>query len=147
MTGTTASEAGIELHHVDPVPESHRRGRPRDLFHVWFASNLNVGNAIFGAIIYSVCRNIPLALLAAVIGNLVGTVLMALHSIQGARLGIPQLIQSRGQFGYLGALVPVVVGSVMYVGFTVSVSLAGGIALKVATAGSRCRWPRHWSPR
>jgi NCS1 family nucleobase:cation symporter-1 len=135
MTRTPASETGIELHHVDPVPESHRRGRPRDLFHVWFASNLNVGNAIFGAIIYSVCRSIPLALLAAVIGNLVGTVLMALHSIQGARLGIPQLIQSRGQFGYLGALVPVVVGSVMYVGFTVSVSLAGGIALKVATDG------------
>ena len=27
--------------------------------------------------------------------------------MQGARLGVPQLIQSRGQFGFYGALLPI----------------------------------------
>jgi purine-cytosine permease-like protein len=54
---------------------------------------------------------------------------MAGHSAQGPKLGIPQMIQSRAQFGYLGASVPLVVVMLMYVGFrpfrvTISVRIA-----------------------
>lgn len=128
---STASD--VEAHHVDPVPLTERGGRARDLFSVWFSANLNVGNAIFGYLIVVICPNFGLAVLAIIIGNVIGTVLMALHSVQGARLGIPQLIQSRGQFGYYGALVPVAAALLMYGGFTVSVTIVGGQALQAAT--------------
>jgi NCS1 family nucleobase:cation symporter-1 len=42
---------------------------------------------------------------------------MALHSAQGPKLGVPQLIQSRGQFGFHGALLAVLLAVILYVGF------------------------------
>ena len=51
---------------------------------------------------------------------------MALHSAQGPQMGIPQMIQSRAQFGTLGALLVVVIAGVMYIGFFASnIVLAG----------------------
>jgi NCS1 nucleoside transporter family len=132
-SSTIPTELGLEVHHIDPVPENERSGRARDLFALWFSSNLNVGNAVFGLVILSIVPNLWLALTACVLGNVIGTALMALHSVQGARLGIPQLIQSRGQFGYYGALVPVVAAALMYAGFTVSVTIVGGQSLAAAT--------------
>ena len=63
---------------------------------------------------------------AIVVGHLVGGVLMALHSAQGPQMGIPQMIQSRGQFGSYGALIVVVIAAVMYLAFFASnIVLAG----------------------
>jgi NCS1 family nucleobase:cation symporter-1 len=54
---------------------------------------------------------------------------MALHSAQGATLGVPQMIQTRGQFGSLGSLLVVGIVIVMYVGFLASNLVLGGQAL------------------
>jgi nucleobase:cation symporter-1, NCS1 family len=43
------------------------------------------------------------ALIAIGLGTLIGALLIALHATQGPRLGVPQSIQSRGQFGFYGA--------------------------------------------
>ena len=48
-------------------------------------------------------------LLGLLIGNLVGTIFMAAHSAQGPHLGVPQMIQSRAQFGVYGAAIPLLV--------------------------------------
>ena len=42
---------------------------------------------------------------------------MAFHSTQGPQLGLPQLIQSRPQFGYMGALLVWVVALIAYIGY------------------------------
>jgi len=42
---------------------------------------------------------------------------MAFHSTQGPQLGLPQMIQSRPQFGYAGALLVWVVALVAYIGY------------------------------
>ena len=54
---------------------------------------------------------------AVVAGCLFGTFFMAFHSTQGPQLGLPQMIQSRPQFGYLGALLVWVVALIAYIGF------------------------------
>ncbi|MFF9511347.1 cytosine permease [Streptomyces sp. NPDC014724] len=54
----------------------------------------------------------------------------ALHSAQGPQLGVPQMIQSRGQFGYVGALAVVLVVIVMYQGLA-AMRLAAGDAAAV----------------
>ena len=43
-----------------------------------------------------------------VVGNTVGGVFMALHSAQGPQLGVPQMVQTRGQFGSYGSLLVIV---------------------------------------
>ena len=42
---------------------------------------------------------------------------MAFHSTQGPQLGLPQMIQSRPQFGYLGALLVWAVALITFVGY------------------------------
>jgi NCS1 family nucleobase:cation symporter-1 len=39
-----------------------------------------------------------------VLGSVIGALFMAFHSAQGPKLGLPQMIQSRPQFGYYGSL-------------------------------------------
>jgi purine-cytosine permease-like protein len=55
--------------------------------------------------------------IAVVLGCVLGTFFMAFHSTQGPQLGLPQMIQSRPQFGYLGALLVWAVALVTFVGF------------------------------
>ena len=51
---------------------------------------------------------------------------MAFHSAQGPKLGLPQMIQSRAQFGYFGSLLPVVVAVALFIGFNVFNTILGG---------------------
>jgi purine-cytosine permease-like protein len=55
---------------------------------------------------------------------------MAFHSAQGPQLGLPQMIQSRPQFGYIGALLvwPTIGLRAVTVGFTALLSLVGALA-------------------
>ncbi len=56
----------------------------------------------------------------------IGTLFMAFHSAQGPQLGLPQMIQSRPQFGYVGALLVWLFAYVQYAGFNVFNSILAG---------------------
>jgi NCS1 nucleoside transporter family len=129
---TTTKSSTIEVHHVDVIAPSDRHGTAKDLFPVWFSANLNVGNAFFGALAVIVGNNFFWAVVAVLLGNIAGAVFMALHSIQGAKLGVPQLIQSRGQFGFYGALLPVALAAFLYLGFFATTAVIGGQSLTAA---------------
>jgi nucleobase:cation symporter-1, NCS1 family len=60
---------------------------------------------------------------------------MALHAAQGPTLGVPQMIQTRGQFGSLGSLLVVGIVIIMYVGFLSSNLVIGGEAIANVTPG------------
>lgn len=128
----SAQRSVVEKHHIDIVDPRERSGRARDLFPVWFSANLNIGGAVFGAIAVALGNNVFWALVVVVLGNVLGGTFMALHSVQGARLGVPQLIQSRGQFGFYGALVPVALAALLYGGFFTVTAVIGGQALSAA---------------
>ena len=68
-------------------------------------------------------------MLAIVAGVLVGTLFMAFHSAQGPQLGLPQMIQSRPQFGYIGALLVWLSAYVQFAGFNVFNTILGGDAM------------------
>lgn len=130
---STTTKSAIEVQHVHPIPVTERHGSPRDLFPVWFTANLNVGNAFFGAIAVIVGNNLFWALVAVILANAAGAAIMALHSPQGAKLGVPQLIQSRGQFGFYGALLPIALAAFLYLGFFATTAVIAGQALSAAT--------------
>lgn len=48
---------------------------------------------------------------------------MASHSAQGPKLGIPQMIQSRAQFGVIGAIFPLFLVMIVYLVFFASSGL------------------------
>ena len=125
----TTSTSGVERHSIEHVPEADRHGRPRSLFAVWFGANMQITTIVTGALGVILGLPLPWAILAIVVGNLFGAVFMALHSAQGPVLGIPQMIQSRAQFGHYGAILPLVLVLLMYIGFFASSAVLGGQAL------------------
>jgi NCS1 family nucleobase:cation symporter-1 len=128
--------AVIEQRTIAPVPDAERHGRVRDLFTIWFGSNVMLLTIVTGALATTVYGlSLGWSALAIVIGNLVGAVFMALHSAQGPKLGVPQMIQSRGQFGAYGAIVVVVVVIIMYVGFVASNLVLGGQSINELASG------------
>ncbi len=129
--------AELELATIQPIPLDQRHGTYGDLFTVWFGSNLMLLTIVTGGLAVTVFA-LPFvwAVIALAIGNLVGAVFMALHAAQGPTLGVPQMVQTRGQFGSLGSLLVIGIVIVMYVGFLSSNLVLGGQALASLVSGA-----------
>ncbi len=129
--------ARLEISTIQPIPASERHGTARDLFTVWFGSNLMLLTIVTGGLaVTGFALPFGWAAVALAVGNLVGAVFMALHAAQGPTLGVPQMIQTRGQFGSQGSLLVVGIVLVMYVGFLSSNLVLGGQALASLVAGA-----------
>ena len=107
----------IETRSIDYVPLAERHGKVWHLWPVWFTGDAHLATLATGAISVAAGLSLFWSALAVIGGCALGTVLMAFHCTQGPHLGLPQMIQSRPQFGYLGALLVWVVALVTYIGF------------------------------
>ncbi|MEW2547687.1 cytosine permease [Streptomyces sp. NPDC047002] len=103
--GSTVTK--VEPFGVDHIPDSERHGRPSSQFFVWFAAGLNFPIILVGFNAAWFGLSFPTAVLAVVAGAAVGSVLMAVMSRMGVRLGVPQQIQARGPLGFYGNFLPV----------------------------------------
>ncbi|MFI1204753.1 purine-cytosine permease family protein [Streptomyces sp. NPDC020883] len=119
----------IERHSIDVVPDDERHGSPVGQFTLWLGANLQITAVVTGALAVVFGATAFWALIGLLLGNLAGGAVMALHSAQGPRLGLPQMITSRAQFGVRGAVVPLALVVVMYVGFFASGSVLAGQAV------------------
>src|ERR1700704_2053835 len=93
----------VETHHIDMIPAGARHGKPWQQAAFWAGANVNVFNVFLGGVVVSFGLTFWWAVMAIVAGTLAGALFIALHASQGPRLGVPQTIQSRGQFGFYGA--------------------------------------------
>jgi nucleobase:cation symporter-1, NCS1 family len=111
------SGALIESRSIDYVPLAERHGKVWHLWPVWFSGDAHLATLAVGAIGIALGGNLAWTVIAVIVGCLLGTFFMAFHSAQGPQLGLPQMIQSRPQFGYVGALLVWAVALVAYLGF------------------------------
>lgn len=126
----TRTRSHIEQHTIYPIPLDQRHGKAHQLFTLWFGANMNVLTVVTGALATTVFGQSFLSGVVAIIaGNLAGTIFMALHAAQGPRLGVPQMVQSRGQFGAQGAAFVVFLVLFMYVGYAATALVTGGQSL------------------
>ena len=119
----------VEARSIDFIPPTERHGKVQNLFFIWFSANMQITTIVTGALGVVLGLNLSGALLAIAIGNIVGAVFMAYHSAQGPKLGIPQMIQSRAQFGFYGAILPLLLVIIMYLGYFATSAVLGGLAL------------------
>jgi NCS1 family nucleobase:cation symporter-1 len=110
----------IETRSIEPIPDSERHGRVRDQFTLWFAANSTALNIFFGGLAITLGLSFGYAVVAIIVGTVLGSAISAIHAQQGPRLGVPQLVQSRGQFGYFGAVPLFAALIVMEFGFMAS---------------------------
>ncbi len=120
----------IEHRSIDWIPEHDRHGRIRDQVTFWFLGNFHFFTLSIGFVGPSLGLGFGYTTLAGALGILFGTVFVAFHASQGPELGLPQMIQSRAQFGYRGVVLVLLATLVMFILFNVAdlVLMAHGLA-------------------
>jgi NCS1 family nucleobase:cation symporter-1 len=140
VTTEQAQPQGLEIRSIDYVPLHERHGKVWHLGPLWFMSNAQIATLAVGLIGITEGGNLVWSLIAIVLGTLVGTFFMAFHSAQGPQLGLPQMIQSRPQFGYVGALLVWVFAYLQYAGFNVFNTVLAGQAMDTTVHGGTRLW-------
>ncbi|HFP9327609.1 TPA: purine-cytosine permease family protein [Raoultella planticola] len=118
-----------ESRSIDYIPDHERHGHPFSQFTLWFGGNLQITAIVTGALAVVLGGDVVWSLIGLLVGQMLGAAVMSLHALQGPRLGLPQMIISRAQFGVFGAVVPLVLVCVMYVGFSASGTVLAGQAM------------------
>ncbi|MEB3095049.1 cytosine permease [Achromobacter sp. D10] len=119
----------IERRSIDFIPEEERHGKLYSQFTLWMGANLQITAIITGALAVVLGGDVFWSLIGLLVGQLFGGAVMALHAAQGPKLGLPQMISSRVQFGVYGAAIPIALVCLMYLGFTTTGTVLSGQAL------------------
>jgi nucleobase:cation symporter-1, NCS1 family len=130
----------IESHSIDIIPENERGGKVSGQFTLWFATNANVFNFVLGGFAIFFGLNVFWALIAMFLGAFLGLAFTSLHAVQGPRLGVPQMIQSRGQFGFYGAVFIFLASIVLDVGYLAAQQVVQAQSLNDLTGAISIPW-------
>lgn len=133
---TQANKPLIERRSIDYIPEAERHGSLYSQFTLWLGANLQITAIVTGALAVVLGGDVFWSLIGLFIGQLFGGGVMALHAAQGPKLGLPQMISSRVQFGVYGAAIPIVLVCLMYLGFTATGTVLSGQAIAQLTGAS-----------
>ncbi len=132
--------SGVEVRSIDYVPLNERHGKVWSQGPLWFMSNAQIATLAVGTFSVTGGGNLIWSIIAIVSGALLGTFFMAFHSAQGPQLGLPQMIQSRPQFGYVGALLVWAFAYLQYAGFNIFNTILVGDAMHSTVHGSTKLW-------
>ncbi len=128
-TNAESRSSGLETRSIDYVPKSERHGKVWHVGPLWFMSNAQLATLAVGTTSFALGGNLIWSIVAIALGLVIGTIFMAAHSSQGPKLGLPQMVQSRPQFGYIGALLVWLFAFLQYAGFNVFNTVLAGESL------------------
>nr|WP_107909036.1 cytosine permease [Streptomyces chartreusis] len=141
MAPSTRSDSGlIETHSIDHIPERDRHGKVWHQGPFWFTGNFVLTTMVIGFLGPTLGLNLTWSILSPLLGAAFGTFFMAFHANQGPRLGLPQMIQSRAQFGIKGAILPFTAVIFVYVGFNVFNVILATQGLQTLLPGGKVFW-------
>ena len=111
---------GIEVRSIDWIPDNERHGKTWQQAPLWFLGNFQYFTIPIGFIGPAFGLSLWWTIFAGTTGILVGTCFMAFHASQGPTFGLPQMIQSRAQFGFRGVIVALFAVLFTYMAFNVA---------------------------
>jgi NCS1 family nucleobase:cation symporter-1 len=138
---TETRSGGLETRSIDYVPKNERHGKVWHIGPLWFMSNAQLATLAVGTTSFALGGNLIWSIIAIAIGLIIGTIFMAAHSSQGPKLGLPQMVQSRPQFGYIGALLVWLFAFLQYAGFNVFNTVLAG-----ESVGDAVNTPASFNP-
>lgn len=127
--------AAVEPGGAEFIPLSERHGVPRTLFGTWTSPNLEFATVFVGVIAVSFFgQSFWDAVLAIIIGTGLGSISHGFLSSRGPRFGVPQMVQSRISFGFIGNVLPAGLNAVTAgIGWFAVNSVSGALALNALT--------------
>jgi NCS1 family nucleobase:cation symporter-1 len=125
----------VEPGGVEYISSTERHGRPSQLLWTWSSPNLEFATIFVGVIAISVFGlSFWQAVLAIVIGNVLGAAAHGVLSARGPGYGVPQMVLSRAAFGYWGNVLPAGLMSITAgIGWFAVNSVSGAFALNALT--------------
>jgi nucleobase:cation symporter-1, NCS1 family len=119
--GLAADAAGLEIESrsIDYIPERERHAKLSSQGPFWFLGNFHFFTISIGFVGPSMGLSAGWTTLGGALGIMFGTIFMAFHGSQGPEMGLPQMIQSRAQFGYRGVALALLATLFVFVGFNV----------------------------
>ncbi len=135
---STKKTLDVELNGINTIHEGERKGKPRDLFWPWFASNVSVLGVAYGSFLLGFGVSFAQATIIGLIGIVVSFLLVGFISLAGKRGNAPTMTLSRAAFGVNGNRLPSFISWILTVGWeTVLTSLA---VLATATVFAELGW-------
>jgi NCS1 nucleoside transporter family len=99
---TAVEPGGIEY-----IPDRERHGSPIQLFWTWMSPNMEFATVFVGVLPIAVFGGgFWPTVFGVTLGSLMGAITHGLLSSMGPRFGVPQMVQSRAAFGFLGNFLP-----------------------------------------
>ncbi|MGC8546786.1 MAG: purine-cytosine permease family protein [Thermoplasmata archaeon] len=89
----------IEQIGIERVDINSRRGSPRSLFTLWFAANLTIADFALGFIPIAIGLSFESAFISILIGNILGSIIVALSATMGPKTGYPQMMGTTNSMG------------------------------------------------
>lgn len=121
----------VEPHGIEPIPDSERHGKPRSIFTLWFSANLEFATLTTGVLAIGVFGlNFWQASFSIILGTVLGALAIGLLTTFGFKWGIPQLIQSRSSFGFVGNFLPGIINFLSGIGWYTVNTVLGVYALQ-----------------
>lgn len=132
----------VEPGSTEPVPDSERHGRPRQLFWTWTSPNLEFATIFVGVLsVTAFGQTVPAAIAAIVVGNLFAAIAHGILSARGPAAGVPQMVLGRLAFGHRGNALPAALMTITsgFGWFAVN-SVSAAFALSAITGGGTVAW-------
>jgi len=131
---THEGDLSIEGHGFEPIPESSRYGSVARVFTVWFTPNLVPAAFFIGTLVTANFLGLGFltSLLAIVVGNLVGSIVVGALAIMGPRTGMAQMPLARLAYGK-SIVVPGLLNWLSCIGWDGINSIFGATALSILT--------------
>ncbi len=126
-----AEECGYSLR---PVPREQRSFGFLDNFAIWFGADMGIAVFWAGALL-TPFLSLRDALIAIIIGHVVGNFLMGLVGLMGARTGVPTMVLARGALGIRGSYLPSILNYIQLVGWTAVMIDVAARAMDTVYAG------------
>lgn len=109
----------VESRSIDYIPWKERHGKVWHQGPFWFTSNFVLLTLAVGFTGPLAGLGLGWSAIAITAGAGIATFFMAFHANQGPGMGIPQMIQSRAQFGTRGVIVALIPALLTYIGYNV----------------------------
>src|SRR5947209_3150489 len=94
----------VEAHGIEAIPAADRHGRPRELAFLWAGAFVNYAS-LFTASLLTTYYGLGVwdGLVATALGTAAAALILGLLSNTGPRSGLPQIVFTRGIFGFRGS--------------------------------------------
>ena len=117
MATDARAELRIDVHSIEPIPESEKDSTGPQQMWIWAGANIAPINWALGALGIVLKLGLWDTIAVIVLGNLVGCAIFSAFTVMGHRTGVNQMVLCRSAFGRRGAALPSLLMFLMTLGW------------------------------